>query len=131
MNNVDLTELRCLQFLGVGFHTLDQWENLASLLKDTPLMQTLKYLSIYSFERSGPSDWQDLTGVWKDLDLVLSSAFALRKVYVYAHSPAQLEGSGGVRESMPLLEDRGILTFEEEDLYNTYSEHNRFADSWF
>jgi hypothetical protein len=54
--------------------------------------------------------------IWKDLDLFLLSAFTLQHVVIHFHPlnaiPARVWV--GLRESMPFLEERGILIFQSD-----------------
>jgi hypothetical protein len=127
---MSLTELRCLQFLTVemnfdeeesGFTGWGRHFLIASLFRDSSLTQTLKDLTIgvkSLLEDLLDADWKDLhnSQTWKDLDLILSPVSTLQRIliqldfpYLQESIPAQF--LAGMRESMPLLEERGILTF--------------------
>jgi hypothetical protein len=97
------------------------------LLKDISMTQTLKDLTIcIKSSRSNltDADWRDFVNpyVWKDMDLVLSSISTLQEVSIhlyfgrYRTIPTWIWER--ILQSMPLLEERQILTLKaNEDAY--------------
>jgi hypothetical protein len=94
-----------------------------ALLKDTSLKQTLKDLTIGVIlprENFIDSDWLDLSSdkIWKDLDLILASISSLQRTLIHLYpasgtwQPDIQEVPTGIRSSMPLIEQRGILIFK-------------------
>jgi hypothetical protein len=72
-------------------------------------------------DNSVDSDWSDIydSKIWKDLDFVLSSIPALQRVVIQfdirmCDIPPKFWI--GMRASMPLLEEWGILTLVEGDI---------------
>jgi hypothetical protein len=118
--------------------------HIASLLRDSSLTQTLKDLIIgVKSLLNVPLDtqWQDLynSKIWKDLDLILSPVSTFQRMVIHLDFPYLLPESipaqflAGMRESMPLLEERGILTFklnhDNESRLNAYPERDVWTDA--
>jgi hypothetical protein len=105
---------------GTGFTEWGRNFHITALLKDTPLRETLKDLTIgVMMLRTNliHSNWLDFydAAVWKDLDLVLSSITTLQRTLIHLDAlcldiPPQVRT--GIRSSMPLIEQRGILIFK-------------------
>jgi hypothetical protein len=106
-----------------SFTDLGQYFHIASLLKDIFLLQTLKVLTISitcPLENLRNTEWQDLNNseIWKDLDLILSLVSTLQQMLIhltfpyFLHDRIPMQFLADMQESMPLLSQRGILTFQ-------------------
>lgn len=130
-NGIGLKEHCRLRFLTLEVHPFYKivsgfsgWTrnfHIAAVFKDASLAQTLRILTInltLTVNNLADSDWQDLydTRLWNDLDLTLSSFTALQRVFIHLSFPhyeiIPEQFRTGMRKSMPLLEECGILTFE-------------------
>jgi hypothetical protein len=132
-NHISLKGFFCLKVLtllvdpfyvpdGVtGFADWGRNFHIANLLKDTPLTQTLKDLSIgliSSRPNLTDSDWHNIydSKVWKDLDLVLHSFSTLQRMVIQLkftrYETIPVEFWAGMRGSMLFAEERGILNFK-------------------
>jgi hypothetical protein len=116
-----------LQFLTfkVKYVGVKEWQRnfrIIDVLKDTPVTQSLKGLTIgvitYLDIFLDSAGWRDLydSKIWKDLDFVLSSIPSLQRVLITfdidsPDIPPQFWA--GMRASMPLLEELGVLTLAE------------------
>jgi hypothetical protein len=124
-----LTGLQHLQFLTLVGQMTDFWVwewgfRVADILKNSSVTRCLKELTIgfvsHQYIQSTRIDWiwQDILNskVWKDLDLILSSVSTLQQVLIhfYFSSCNTVPGPfwAGMRDSMPLLQERGILLFK-------------------
>jgi hypothetical protein len=143
--HIRLDQLRCLRFLTIvvppfqslptGDNDWRQYFQLADFLKDTPAVHTLNDLTIgFKCGRDNIIDaqWGCLYAreAWKDIDTLLFSFPALQRVLIHLHFehyksiPAHVWT--GLREALPLLAGRGILTFKSNG--DTHLERDMFTD---
>jgi hypothetical protein len=99
-----------------------EWERdfrIIDILKDSSVTQCLKELTIGVLVDLIDFDWRDVydSRIWKDLDSVLSSSIpALQRVLITFDIVRRVippQFWVGMRASMPLLEERGVLTLAE------------------
>jgi hypothetical protein len=126
-HNINLKGLHRLQFLTfkVKYVGVKEWQRnfrIIDILKDTLVTQSLKELTIgvitYLDDFLDESGWRDVydSKIWKDLDFVLSSIPSLQRVLIAfdidsPDIPPQFWA--GMRASMPLLKELGVLTLAE------------------
>jgi hypothetical protein len=98
-----------------------EWERdfrIIDILKDSSVTQCLKELTIGVLVDLINFNWRDVydSKIWKDLDSIPSSIPALQRVHITFDIVGRVippQFWVGMRASMPLLEERGVLTLAE------------------
>ena len=120
---INLSGLRSLHYLtlNVNYVGVKEWERgfrVIDVLSNVSIAQSLKEITIgFStyLDNFVDSDWKDIydSKVWKELDPIISSMPALQRFHIHFDFKRDIippQFCVGVQASMPLVENRAILT---------------------